>query len=71
MQAKKLFNRRIPLSTIEFAELVAWEVPTPIHGSSHGYKYRLAFVVKGKCVLRYDNEIGKGDHIHRDGFEIS
>ena len=24
----------------------------------------LAYVVKGDCVLRYDNEAGKGDHIH-------
>ena len=28
----------------------------------HGFKYRLAFVVNGVCVLRYDNEAGKGDH---------
>jgi hypothetical protein len=27
-------------------------------------KYRLALVVSGKCVLRYDNEAGKGDHRH-------
>ena len=26
--------------------------------------YRLALVVKGECVLRYDNEAGKGDHRH-------
>jgi uncharacterized protein DUF6516 len=33
-------------------------------GSVHDYKYRLAFVVDGECVLRYDNEAGKGDHKH-------
>ena len=27
-------------------------------------KYRLAFVVDGTCVLRFDNEAGKGDHRH-------
>lgn len=27
-------------------------------------KYRLAYVVQGECVLRYDNERGKGDHRH-------
>ena len=32
--------------------------------SPHGYKYRLAYVVRGECVLRYDNETGKGDHRH-------
>jgi hypothetical protein len=24
----------------------------------------LAYVVEGVCVLRYDNETGKGDHRH-------
>ena len=33
-------------------------------GSLHSFKYRLAYVVGGKCVLRYDNELGKGDHRH-------
>lgn len=28
------------------------------------FKYRLAFVVDGVCVLRFDNEAGKGDHKH-------
>lgn len=27
-------------------------------------QYRLAFVVDGVCVMRYDNEAGKGDHKH-------
>ena len=28
----------------------------------HTYKYRLAYVVRGLCVLRCGNESGKGDH---------
>ena len=32
--------------------------------SGHTFKYRLAYVVGGECVLRYDNERGKGDHRH-------
>ena len=47
-----------------FAELVVWDVPSPVPGSTHRFKYRLAFVVGGVCVLRYDNEAGKGDHRH-------
>jgi hypothetical protein len=31
---------------------------------AHELWYRLALVVGGKCVLRYDNEAGKGDHRH-------
>ena len=33
-------------------------------GSLHSFKYRLAYVVGGECVLRYDNELGKSDHRH-------
>ncbi|MFP4280668.1 MAG: DUF6516 family protein [Halochromatium sp.] len=36
--------------------------PAPLLGSAHGYKYRLALIVDEVCVLRYDNEAGKGDH---------
>ncbi len=36
----------------------------PLSGSTHPFKYRLAYVVIEECVLRYDNEAGKGDHRH-------
>ena len=39
-------------------------VPEPFVGSAHEFKYRLAYVVEANCVVRYDNEIGKGDHRH-------
>lgn len=64
MSASLLFRRRVAVSEDAFAELVLWSLPKPAVGSSHSYKYRLAFVVRGKCVLRYDNEAGKGDHAH-------
>lgn len=67
MKARELFNRRVPVTQQSFAELVLWEVPEPIPGSTHPYKYRLAFVVAGVCVLRYDNETGKSDHRHVKG----
>lgn len=47
-----------------FVELVVWRLPWPVAGGQHGFMYRLAFVVKGRCVLRYNNERGKGDHKH-------
>ena len=64
MTAQLLLRRRVAISEDAFAELVLWSLPKPVAGSSHSYKYRLAFVVKGECVLRYDNEAGKGDHRH-------
>jgi Family of unknown function (DUF6516) len=47
-----------------FIEVVVWKLPQPLSGSAHSLKYRLAYVVDGECVLRYDNEAGKGDHRH-------
>ena len=70
MKARELFNRRVPVMEQAFAELVLWEVSEPLSGSEHCYKYRLAFVVAGECVLRYDNEAGKGDHRHVSGKEM-
>ncbi len=64
MKAVQLVHTRIVYSEVAFAELVLWQVPKPVVGSSHGFKYRLAYVVRHVCVLRYDNEIGKGDHRH-------
>jgi hypothetical protein len=69
MRAVELINTRIPYSGSAFAELVLWRLAKPLDGSSHGFKYRLAYVVDGLCVLRYDNESGKGDHRHVGGRE--
>jgi hypothetical protein len=64
MKARLLFNRRAPVPEQAFAELVLWEISQPLSGCTHRYKYRLAFVVAGIRVLRYDNETGKDDHRH-------
>jgi Family of unknown function (DUF6516) len=64
MKATLIARTRIVYSAHSFAELVLWRVPTPVLGSAHDFKYRLAYVVEMKCVVRYDNEVGKGDHRH-------
>lgn len=64
MKAVELLRTRIAFSETAFAELVLWRVPEPVAGSAHEFKYRLAYVVEGVCVVRYDNEAGKGDHRH-------
>ncbi len=64
-----LRERRL-LSRGLFVELVVWQVPAPVRGSSHTFKYRLALVADGECVLRYDNEAGKGDHRHLGSTEL-
>lgn len=69
MKAIQLVRNRITYSGSAFAELVLWQLPEPVAGSVHSFKYRLAYVVDGVCVLRYDNEVGKGDHRHFSGKE--
>ena len=64
MKAVELVRTRATFSETAFAELVLWQVPKPVAGSTHAFKYRLAYVVDGICVVRYDNEVGKGDHRH-------
>jgi len=50
--------------SVDAREVVIWKVARPVRGSDHNYKYRLALMVSGECVMRYDNEAGKGDHPH-------
>jgi len=69
MSAVELLRTRVVYSQEAFAELVLWHLPKPLAGSSRRFKYRLAYVVRGVCVLRYDNEAGKGDHRHYGGKE--
>ena len=64
MRAELLLDERHVLSESAFVELVVWRVSAPVRGSQHAFRYRLALVVDGECVLRYDNEAGKGDHRH-------
>jgi Family of unknown function (DUF6516) len=69
MGAELLMDERHVLDAATFVELVIWRLPRPMRGSRHRFKYRLALVHNGDCVLRYDNEIGKGDHRHRRNSE--
>ena len=64
MTAVALIRRRVVLSADAFVEVVVWRVPEPVPPSAHAFKYRLAYVVAGECVLRYDNERDQGDHRH-------
>jgi hypothetical protein len=64
MAAELLIDERHVLDARAFVELVVWRLPRAARGSRHSLKYRLALVVDEVCVLRYDNESGKGDHRH-------
>jgi hypothetical protein len=62
-------KRLLPDGSI--VEMVIWKVPVPLLGSAHSYKYRLYFGRDGQRIVGFDNERGKGDHLHLDGVETA
>lgn len=65
MSAVPILDDRYPQGDRAFVAMRVWRVPAKVSGSAHDFKYSLAFVLDGVCVLRFDNEAGKGDHVHR------
>jgi hypothetical protein len=61
MKAELLMRERLIFSRRAFVEIVIWKLSKPLPGSRHLFKYRLAYVANQCCVLRFDNEAGKGD----------
>ncbi len=46
-------------------EMAIWQVPKKTPDRPHGIKYRLYYgSADGTCLVRYHNELGKGDHRH-------
>lgn len=64
IQASLILDDRYPQGGHAFVAVRVFRVPTQVPGSAHDLKYSLAYVVDGVCVLRFDNEAGKGDHFH-------
>lgn len=69
MEAELIRREKYILPDGSIVEMVIWQVPSPISGSSHSYKYRLYFGREGQRIVGFDNERGKGDHCHLDGIE--
>ena len=63
-------RERFVLSRRASVEIVIWKLPKPLSQSTHTFKYRMAYVANGRCVLRFDNEAGKGDHKHVEEIEV-
>ena len=63
MKARQLFRYKDRQEDIT-VEMVIWALPSPMMERPHGIKYRLYCGRDGSCVVRYDNETGKGDHRH-------
>jgi hypothetical protein len=69
IDAELLLDDRFALDERSFVRMKVWKLPQPVEGCTHSLKYRLAYVVDGECVLRYDNGAGKGDHRSARGSE--
>ena len=64
MVAKLLHRSRFVYDDGALREMVLWQVPRTTH-HPNGLKYRLYYGDReGHCLVRYDNERGKGDHRH-------
>ena len=68
-QAILIFHRKRFYDDGCIAELKLWQVPNPVRGSVHQFKYSLFYGFHGTRLIGYDNEAGKGDHRHYAGRE--
>ena len=69
-KAKLIYRSRLVYPDGAIREMVIWQLPEKSPDRPHGLKYRLYYGdARGKCLVRYDNESGKGDHRHFQGKE--
>jgi hypothetical protein len=68
-RATLLLHEKVVLQDESIMEVVLWRLPQPTPERPHGLKYRLYYGRHGVCLVRYDNETGKGDHKHVRGRE--
>jgi hypothetical protein len=63
MKARQLFRYKAQQGDV-ICEMVIWALPSSPQERPHGLKYRLFCGRSRECLVRYDNEAGKGDHRH-------
>lgn len=64
MKAKLLLKDKFVYSDGAIREMTLWKLPKAVEERPHGLKYSLFYGRDGLCIVRYDNERGKGDHRH-------
>lgn len=64
MKAELLFKDKFVYHDGAIREMVIWRLPEPDPERPHALKYRLYYGLSGQCLVRFDNERGKGDHRH-------
>ncbi|MEE9423308.1 MAG: DUF6516 family protein [Gammaproteobacteria bacterium] len=63
MKARKLFYHKETHDDV-IVEMVLWQMPEVSAERPHRLKYRFFCGTAQTCLVRYDNETGKGDHRH-------
>jgi hypothetical protein len=71
MKAIKITEHKSVSPDGSITQFVIWKVPTPVPPTEHGFKYRMVYIRDGERIVGFDNERGKGDHMHLDGEEFS
>ena len=69
MKARLIIRDRRIFADGSLIDIVIWRVPEPVPPTEHGLKYRLFYGRRGRRIVGYDNERGKGDHRHIDDRE--
>ena len=65
MVATLIFRSKLVYPDGAIREMVLWQLPRSTPDRPHGFKYRLYYGTSdGTCLVRYDNEAGKGNHRH-------
>ena len=68
-RATLIHHEKVEMDDGSMLEMILWEVPMPVRGSGHRFKYSLFYGEPGRRLIGYDNEAGKGDHRHYDDRE--
>lgn len=62
--ATLILHRKRRFNDGAVSEMKLWQVPGPVRGSRHPFRYSLYYGQGGRRLILYDNEPGKGDHRH-------
>ncbi len=69
MDAALIEYRKFTLANGCIVEIRVWRLPRATVDRPHGLKYSLFYGRPGERIIAYDNESGKGDHVHYRGKE--
>jgi hypothetical protein len=71
MSARLLFRDKYIYADGAIREMAIWLLLETDTERPHGLKYRLFYGYPDRCLVRYENERGKGDHRHYGGRDES